>query len=496
MELNGLEAALYLRKSRAEDGQDTETTLQRHKATLTEYAAAHGIHIVETYAEVVSGGSLYARPQMLRLLEDVEAGRYQAVLCMDMDRLSRGSMRDQGIILDALKYAGVLIVTPDKVYDLSDEADEQFAEIKTFLSRQEYRMIIKRMQRGKMRSVKNGCYITKAPFGYRNVHSGKLSTLEVYEPEAKFVRMIFGMAVAGTGGTTIARTINSAGMRTRQGNEFDRLAINRILHNPVYIGKVPYNRQISVKERGEIHYHRQPKEKWTIIDGLHPAIIDVETFEAAQEVLASRHSGPHFDGTIQNPLAGIVRCRNCGGRMQRLISRNKVKYLFCQKSGCCAMTPIEVVENAVLAHLSEILAGIELQPEEQVGSVEQAKQAALEAVRGKLTSAEKTKARLYELVEANVYSAVEFKERMDALKEKISRLQKQEAETVKALESARNADPIKQAERIRDVLDLYQEQDGAGRNALLKSVVDVIWYEKKKGSAKADFILEVVLKGT
>ena len=54
----------------------------------------------------------------------MEAGNYDCVLCMDMDRLSRGSMREQGMVLDAFKASGTLIVTPEKVYDLSGEADE------------------------------------------------------------------------------------------------------------------------------------------------------------------------------------------------------------------------------------------------------------------------------------------------------------------------------------------------------------------------------------
>ena len=121
----GMEAAMYLRKSRAEDGLDTAEILSKHQTALTNYAREHDIHIIETYPEVVSGESLYARPQMLRLLEDVEQKRYQCVLCMDLDRLSRGRMRDQGIILDTFKDSGTLIVTPEKVYDLEVEIDEE-----------------------------------------------------------------------------------------------------------------------------------------------------------------------------------------------------------------------------------------------------------------------------------------------------------------------------------------------------------------------------------
>ena len=92
----GLEAAAYLRKSRMEEGMATDEVLSKHQKTLHDYAASHGIHILEEYPEVVSGESLYARPQMLRLLQDVEDGKYDAVLCMDLDRLSRGRMKEIG----------------------------------------------------------------------------------------------------------------------------------------------------------------------------------------------------------------------------------------------------------------------------------------------------------------------------------------------------------------------------------------------------------------
>lgn len=90
-----MDAAQYLRKSRMEEGMETEEILAKHRKALADFSARNNIHIIETYYEVVSGESLYARPEMLR---DVENGDYDAVLCMDLDRLSRGRMRDQGMI--------------------------------------------------------------------------------------------------------------------------------------------------------------------------------------------------------------------------------------------------------------------------------------------------------------------------------------------------------------------------------------------------------------
>ena len=44
-----MDAAEYLRKSRMEEGMDTEEVLSRHRKALAEYAKAHDIHIIETY---------------------------------------------------------------------------------------------------------------------------------------------------------------------------------------------------------------------------------------------------------------------------------------------------------------------------------------------------------------------------------------------------------------------------------------------------------------
>jgi len=122
-------SSMYLRKSRAEEHMSLEETLRRHKAALMAYAERYGYQVEpeDIYEEVVSGESLFARPQMLRLMEAVSAGKYEAVLCMDMQRLGRGGMYDQGFILDTFKAAETLIVTPDRLYDLTKELDEEAA---------------------------------------------------------------------------------------------------------------------------------------------------------------------------------------------------------------------------------------------------------------------------------------------------------------------------------------------------------------------------------
>ena len=501
MNISGKEAAVYLRKSRAEDGQDTDAILKRHRETLTEYAAARGIYIIEIYPEVASGESLYARPQMLRLLEDVETGKYDCVLCMDMDRLSRGSMRDQGIMLEAFKNSGTLIVTPEKIYDLSVETDEQYAELKTFISRQEYKAITKRLRRGLARTVKDGCYVANAPYGYKRVTIAGKPTLEIIENEACFVRLMYQLYADGYGCVSIARKINAMGAKPRRSAGFSRNSVKKILDNPVYAGKIVWNQKSHIKKnaRGNQKYITiyNPKEKWIIVDGIHPPIIDGELWDKVRAISEKRYIPSKRDGTIKSSLAGLIRCEKCGGHMQRLTFTQGGSYLVCQRPGCCASAKYEFIENAILILLENMIdPPVKSAPERAQAPEERSKM--LNAIRAELSAAEKAKTRLYDLVESGAYSAEEFKQRMGMIKEKISRLQEQKSESEKALKLESDANPDKrnkQTRQIQTILNLYRERDAAGRNALLKSMIDTIWYKKEKKSKPSDFSLRIVLKG-
>ena len=137
----------YLRKSRAdleEEARGRGETLARHERILTDTAQRLGIRVAETYREIVSGDTIAERPEIRRLLGDINAGRWDGVLVVDVDRLGRGDSIDQGIIMQSFIYSSTLIVTPDKIYDPTDDADAEFFEIKLFFSRRESAQILPR----------------------------------------------------------------------------------------------------------------------------------------------------------------------------------------------------------------------------------------------------------------------------------------------------------------------------------------------------------------
>ena len=250
---NGLYCA-YLRKSRKDvelEAASGAETLQRHDRQLRELAARLGVRISAAYREVASGDTIADRPEVRRLLNDVNAGAWDGVLVMDVDRLGRGDSMDQGLIFQSFLYSNTLIITPDKIYDPSDDSDAEFFELKLFFGRREYNMIKKRMQRGRIASVMDGCYLGgPSIYGYERVklQGRKGWTLRPIPDKAQIVRSVFqwyayGMDGAPTGTNSIANRLNEMGLKTDRGNPFTPSTIRQMLQNPTYIGKVQWNQR-------------------------------------------------------------------------------------------------------------------------------------------------------------------------------------------------------------------------------------------------------------
>lgn len=492
--------AMYLRKSRAEEQAGLEETLARHKKQLLLLAERRGLPLFEEdiYEEVVSGESLFGRPQMLALLEEVEQGRYAAVLVMDIDRLGRGGMRDQGVILDAFKYSSTRILTPEKEYDLNNELDETATELKTFLSRQEYKAIKKRLQRGLQQTIRDGGYVANAPYGYRKTTRDKKPTLEIDETEAGFVRMIFSLYVnEGLGSVAIADTLNTLGARPHRAERFGRTSVAEILKNPVYTGKIVWDKKKHLRPgargNGQHIILYQPRESWTVVDGLHPPIIEENLFERAQQIMRSRAHPPAKARSLRNPLAGLVRCRACTCSMQRQAQARGAPYLICTTRGCTAAAKLEDVERALLESISGRLKAILLLPPVRRQDDSKAFEKALAAAREELKKLELQRENLHDLLEQGVYDIPTYQQRMQSIEERIRAAR--EKESARAAELQRLSKQGESAARpVHTALEAYLAGNEKQRNLLLKSIVAEIAYDKEKKSKPTQFQLLVRLK--
>lgn len=487
--------AEYLRKSRSDDpGEPVEATLARHREMLQTCMQARAISVApeDVFEEVVSGDSLYARPQMLRLLEGVEQGLYAGVVCMDIQRLGRGSMSDQGAILDAFKLSGTKIITPNKVYDLSDETDETYTEFETFLGRQEYKMIKRRLRRGIKATVQNGGYIANAPYGYDKVRIGKTPSIKPNEAEAPFVRMMFQLYVSGLGCQRIADQLNALGAKPRRGDAFTRTAVRGILQNPVYVGKIVWDRKTHIrhsKQNGGKHQTiYNPPDSWTVAEGIHQGIVSQELFDQVQDIFAGRQRSPSFTGVIENPLAGLVICANCGHHMQRQADKRGGPLLLCQKRGCIVSSKLKLIEEQLIAQLREEMDLLVRASEDAEPQADHSRQT-IQAIEKQIATAKSQDERLHDLLEQGVYDTGTFLQRHAALSQRIASLEQAKS----GLRPKGRLNVPKMVERIQGVLDTYPALAPQERNDLLKTVLKKVVYRKGPGAKPAEFHLTLFL---
>ncbi len=491
--------AIYLRKSRADSEADTvEDTLRKHRETLLAFADKQpNLQIYAIFEEVVSGDSLYARPQMLKLLEDAENGKFNAVLCVDIDRLGRGSTAEQGIIFETFKNHDIKIITPRKYFNLNNENDEDFAEFESFMARRELKLIKRRMHNGTLKSLSEGCYVVNAPYGYRNARINKKASLEINEEEARFVRMAFDMyANQGIGTQSIAYALNSLGAKPHRSEQFSRSSVAAMLRNKVYIGKIVWNKKHTVNrgvlnKKMETIYHN--KDEWLTYDGLHEPIIDEALFNKANEILAGKYHKPYNDGSIKNPLAGIIKCQNCGGGMQRRPYGNRkyqTDHLLCPTKGCCTSSRLDIVEGVVIRNIEEKLDEL-LANRAKIKKFAPDYSEILSGIEKELKSLKKQKNTLHDLLERGIYDIDTYLERSNVIATRIKELKDRQDEYYLKQNLTVSRDPDDFIEKVKDVLRNYWSSDPATKNKLLKEIITDGTYYKQPGWKYNQFVLSL-----
>lgn len=502
--------AIYLRKSRADaeaeklgDGE----TLARHKKILTELAVRKDLYIEKIYQEIVSGETIAARPEIQKLIEDCYAGKYRGILVVEISRLSRGNQGDAQTILDCLKFAnknrGLLVITPTKTYDIAKNPDdEEYMEFELFMSRREYKMIKRRMDRGREQAVVEGNYMgSYRPYGYDILKTKTGRTLQPNAEETPIVKNIFEWAVKDnmTPGK-IARKLTALGVPTYSGDpEWSIATVKTILTNPTYTGKVRWNDRMQVKTMvdGQLVTSR-PRSNHTdhymLYDGRHQAIIDDETFKAASSRFHSDKTRANLK--LQNPLAGLLVCQKCGKVMlyQDYKGRqNTAPRILHAPSELCKVKSAFAgdVLNALAHSLRLYIEDFEVKVDNLPAVDENTIQSQLEALQKEQRKIEKKLAKLFDAWEDDQISDNEFVERKTVNNEKIEAIKKQMNELESSIPEKEGYEEKIMA--LSDALAALQddELDADIKNEYLKQIVDRIEFSRENNK---EFILDIFLK--
>lgn len=500
--LKGEEIVLYSRKSRTDDPLMTvDEVLSTHEKMLNEWMARNlpeGGAIPERnrFREVVSGETLSGRPKMQALLRMVESPKVKAVLCKEPSRLSRGSLKEIGTLVDLLRFSNTLVFTVERGnYDLNDDRDREAFEKELMMGNGylEYQKRI--MGNGRLASVAAGHYIggKAAPYGYRKVvlkdGNKKCHTLEPHPEQAPVVQHIFKMYAGGNGVERIVDDLYLRGVKppAGKGARWAPTTIRTILSNEHYIGKVRWFHKKTVKsvKDGEVVMNRPIAEDYLVFPGKHPAIIDQETWDTVQAIRGSMPR--HKKGNkLQNVFAGLLYC-SCGKAMKRhaymVRGKERAAARFqCSDPKVCenASCTVEDIKDIVKQALKEALEDFELRVEAQEDDSAEVQRRLVQRLERRLEELEELEVKQWEEKLSGKMPAHVF-ERLNA------DLLAEKEEVTEALCTAKDTlpEPIDFQERITTfhaVLDLMDDPDAPAEevNKLLKMCIERITYRRPR----------------
>ncbi|WNF35408.1 recombinase family protein [Bacillaceae bacterium IKA-2] len=339
--------AIYLRKSRQDEGLETEATLANHRRILTEIADQQNWNY-DIYEEVASSIDMDSRIELTNMLKQMKTARYDAVLVIDVDRLSR-SVKDSAIIKAILAENDVLIITADlQVIDLNVDNDSLVSDFMDVLSSFEYKQIRKRLMRGKRAGAQKGEWNNGvAPFGYQVDKESK--KLVIIEEQAMIVRMIFSWTNEKKGSTWIANELNRLGCKTKNKHAFSEVAIRRIIRNETYKGYLVRHRIRWNGKKKEIH----PTNNWVIVKDAFWAIVSEEIWEQANDELNRRSKEPMRIRASTFGLTGLVKCGYCGYSLSVMKRKDRKTNLVIR--GCHRKYPTgEICKNGSISYYTVI----------------------------------------------------------------------------------------------------------------------------------------------
>ncbi|MCB0914357.1 MAG: recombinase family protein [Actinobacteria bacterium] len=284
--------AIYLRQSL--DATGDGLAIQRQREDCLTIAKARGWDVVGEYVDnsISASDARKKRPEYDRLVADFDAGMYDALVCWDLDRLTR-QVRQLEDWIDRAEGRGLRLVTANGEADLTTDAGRLFARIKAAVARSEMERKSARQKRAARQRAERGL----PPKGPRA--TGYATDGSVVPHEAAVVRRIFSSFVAGDSIHGIVRALIAEGVPTRRGGVWDTSSIHDILRNPRYAGIVTY-----LGERLDVD------AKWT-------PLIDESTFAKTQEILNDPRRVTNRVGTHRRHLgAGLYRCGECGERVR------------------------------------------------------------------------------------------------------------------------------------------------------------------------------------
>ena len=368
---------LYERLSRDDELQGESNSISNQKQMLEDFARRNGLPNPTHFTDDGISGTRFDRPGFLAMMEEVEAGRVEAIVIKDMSRLGRDYLK-VGQVMEVLRQRGVRLIAINDGVD-SLKGDDDFTPFRNIMNE-----FYARDTSRKIRSVfkakgMSGKHLTGTViYGY--LWDEKREHWLVDEEAAEVVRRIFSLTLEGYGSYQIACKLSADRIeipvvhlaRFNEGVNRSKpvkdpygwgsSTIVNILKKREYLGHtINFKTRKHFKDKKS---HYVSEDEWTIFENTHEAIIDQQTFDLVQKIRSNVRRYPNGWGEAA-PLTGLLYCADCGGKMyvHRTNNGKRISQYTCSnytKVPCGTLCPTQhrINESAVLTLVSDTLRAI------------------------------------------------------------------------------------------------------------------------------------------
>ena len=515
---------LYERLSRDDELQGESNSISNQKQMLEDFARRNGLPNPTHFTDDGISGTRFDRPGFLAMMEEVEAGRVEAIVIKDMSRLGRDYLK-VGQVMEVLRQRGVRLIAINDGVD-SLKGDDDFTPFRNIMNE-----FYARDTSRKIRSVfkskgMSGKHLTGTViYGY--LWDEKREHWLVDEEAAEVVRRIFSLTLEGYGPYQIACKLSADRIeipvvhlaRFNEGVNRSKpvkdpygwgsSTIVNILKKREYLGHtINFKTRKHFKDKKS---HYVSEDEWTIFENTHEAIIDQQTFDLVQKIRSNVRRYQNGWGEAA-PLTGLLYCADCGGKMyvHRTNNGKRISQYTCSnytKVPCGTLCPTQhrINESAVLTLVSDTLRAIaeysrndrtefihtvqETQVAQQSADISK-KRRRLAAAQKRAGELEKLICKIYEdnalgkLPDAR-YRALDaqYAKEQDALEIEIAELEK----AVTGYEQSQ-----KSAEKFIALIDKYENFDTLTNTMLNEFVEKILVHERsRKGSQDTTQEIEI-----
>ena len=376
-----MKAAIYCRLSKEDEGKNGESeSIQNQKSMLTAYAAEKGFEVYRIYSDEDYSGIDRERPAFNAMIQAASEHKFDVVLAKTQSRFTRDMELVEKYLHGKFIEWGIRFIAVVDHVDTGEAANKKSRQINGLINEWYLEDLSNNVRAVLDHKRREGLFIGSfALYGYCKAPDAKGKL--VIDPEAaEVVRRIFALALSGMGAHKIAQILNNEGipsptaykqlhgaqyhaaMKKTDYSLWGSPTVYQMLHNQTYIGDLVQGRhkKVGYKSKKTVWL---PKSQWIVVENTHEPIIDRDTFETVQRMLAARTRNG-VQGTI-HPLAKKVVCGCCGSYMEQTAHQPRAdgfqrRYVRCRmhqrapkRCGNKTCTNLDDLQELVLRRIRE-----------------------------------------------------------------------------------------------------------------------------------------------